>query len=164
MVGPAIPSAAGERSHPKPTIVLVHGAFADASGWKDVTARLQDDGYTVLAPANPLRGVDTDSAYIRSVLDLIEGPIVLVGHSYGGFVMTNAAENDTDIKALVYVAGFAPAAGETVSGLTALNPGSGLADPANHVVRPIPVAPTATSTRPSSTKSSPAIFLVASMR
>jgi len=131
-------AAADKRPAPKPTIVLVHGAFADASGWTDVASRLQRDGYTVLAPANPLRGVDSDSAYIRSVLETIDGPVVVVGHSYGGFVATNAATGNTNVKALVYVAAFAPAAGETVQGLTGLNPGSGLADPANLIVRPTP--------------------------
>ena len=120
----------------KPTIVLVHGAFADASGWHDVTRRLQKDDYTVIATANPLRSVSSDAAYLKSILDTIEGPVVLVGHSYGGFVMTNAAAGDPDVEALVYIAAFAPAAGDTVQSLTALNPGSGLADPANLVVRP----------------------------
>lgn len=130
-------SAAADRrpSRSRPTVVLVHGAFADASGWNDVTERLQDEGYTVLAAANPLRGVQSDAAYLRSVLDTIQGPVVLVGHSYGGFVMTNAAEGDPDVGALVYVAAFAPAEGETVEQLTGMNPGSGLADPANLVVR-----------------------------
>jgi pimeloyl-ACP methyl ester carboxylesterase len=133
-------SAAADRrpSGPKPTVVLVHGAFADASGWNDVTDRLQGEGYTVLATANPLRGVQSDAAHLRSILDTIEGPVVLVGHSYGGFVMTNAAEGDPDVRALVYVAAFAPAEGETVEQLTGMNPGSGLADPANLVVRPHP--------------------------
>lgn len=134
--GPA--AFAGRAKTQRPTVVLVHGAFADASGWNDVTERLQKDGYDVIAPANPLRSVESDSAYIRSVLDTIDGPIVLVGHSYGGFVITNAAAGDDDVTALVYVAGFAPAAGDTVGGLTAMNPGSGLADPANLVVRPHP--------------------------
>ncbi len=131
-------ASAARSSGTEPTIVLLHGAFADASGWNDVTRRLQRDGYTVIAPSNPLRGVDSDSAYVKSVLDSIEGPIVLVGHSYGGFVMTNAAAGDPDVRALVYVAGFAPAAGDTVVALTAMNPGSGLVDPANLVVRPHP--------------------------
>jgi pimeloyl-ACP methyl ester carboxylesterase len=116
----------------------VHGAFADASGWNEVSERLQKRGYPVIAAANPSRGVASDSAYLRSVLDAIEGPIVLVGHSYGGFVMTNAATGHTGVEALVYVAAFAPDAGDTVASLTALNPGSGLADPANLVVRPHP--------------------------
>jgi pimeloyl-ACP methyl ester carboxylesterase len=125
-------------SGPRPTIVLVHGAFADASGWNDVTRRLQRDGYTVIAPANPLRSVDSDSAYIESVLDSIDGPIVLVGHSYGGFVISNAATGDPDVEALVYVAGFAPDAGDTVGALTAMNPGSGLGEPGNLIVRSHP--------------------------
>jgi pimeloyl-ACP methyl ester carboxylesterase len=130
-------AAASDDGHTeKPTIVLVHGSFADASTWNDVTAKLQRDGYTVLAPANPLRGVDSDTAYLRSVLDTIDGPVVLVGHSYGGFVMTNAAEGNPNVQGLVYVAGFAPAAGETVEGLNAMNPGSGLAEPGNLVIRP----------------------------
>ena len=123
---------------PRPTIVLVHGAFADASGWNDVTRRLQQDDYTVIAPANPLRSVDSDAAYLKSILDTIDGPIVLVGHSYGGFVMTNAAAGDPDVKALVYVAAFAPVPGDTVEALTGMNPGSGLADPHNLIVRPHP--------------------------
>jgi pimeloyl-ACP methyl ester carboxylesterase len=125
-------------SRPPATVVLVHGAFADASGWNEVTEQLQAQRYTVLAVANPLRGVDSDTAYLRRILDTIEGPVVLVGHSYGGFVATNAAEGDPDVRALVYVAAFAPATGETVEQLTGLNPGSGLADPANLVVRPHP--------------------------
>ena len=131
-------ASATHSSEPRPTIVLVHGAFADASGWNDVTRRLQREEYSVLATANPLRSVDSDAAYLKSILDTIDGPIILVGHSYGGFVMTNAAAGDPDIKALVYVAGFAPAAGDTVEALTGMNPGSGLADPANLVVRPHP--------------------------
>jgi pimeloyl-ACP methyl ester carboxylesterase len=137
IAAPPLASASKPRA-PKPTVVLVHGAFADASGWNDVTNRLQRDGYDVIAPANPLRTVESDSAYIRSVLDTIAGPIVLVGHSYGGFVITNAAAGDPDVEALVYVAGFAPTEGETVGQLSAMNPGSGLADPANLIVRPTP--------------------------
>lgn len=134
----AATSADGRSSQPKPTVVLVHGAFADASGWNEVTERLQSRGYTVIAAANLLRGVAADAAHLRSILDSIAGPVVVVGHSYGGFVMTNGAEGDADVRALVYVAAFAPAAGETVEQLTGLNPGSGLADPANLVVRPHP--------------------------
>jgi len=111
----------------KPTIVLVHGAFADASGWDGVTERLQDRGYTVLAPPNPLRGVSSDAAYIKSFLAQTPGPIVLVGHSYGGVVITNAATGNPNVKVLVYVAAFAPAQGDTVQALTGLAPGSMLA-------------------------------------
>ena len=102
----------------KPTIVLVHGAFADASGWNGVTERLQDRGYTVLAPANPLRGVSADAAYLKNVLSHVAGPIVLVGHSYGGVAITNAATGNPNVKALVYVAAFVPAQGDTVQTLS----------------------------------------------
>ncbi|WP_336921930.1 alpha/beta fold hydrolase [Aquipuribacter sp. SD81] len=102
----------------KPTVVLVHGAFADASSWTPVTDRLLAAGYPVLAPTNPLRGVTTDVQYLREVLASVSGPIVLVGHSYGGFVMTNAAAGDADVEALVYVAAFAPEIGETAGGIS----------------------------------------------
>jgi len=121
----------------KPTIVLVHGAFADASGWGGVITRLEERGYTVLAPANPLRGVATDSAYIASVLATITGPIVLAGHSYGGEVITNAATGNPNVKALVYIAAFAPDAGETAGGILAQFPGSMLTPP-NLILRPFP--------------------------
>jgi len=121
----------------KPTIVLVHGAWADASSWSGVTTRLQADGYSVIAPSNPLRDLTTDSAYLRSVLATISGPIVLVGHSYGGMVMTNAATGNSNVKALVYIAAFAPDTGETVAGISALNPGSELT-PANLTFRAFP--------------------------
>jgi pimeloyl-ACP methyl ester carboxylesterase len=98
----------------KSTVVLVHGAFADASGWYGVQERLEDKGYKVLSPANPLRGVSADSAYLKSVLSQISGPIVLVGHSYGGVVITNAATGNANVKALVYIAAYAPDAGDTV--------------------------------------------------
>jgi len=108
----------------KPTIVLVHGAFADASGWNAVTEQLQDDGYKVLAPPNPLRGVSADAAYMRSFLAQVKGPIVLVGHSYGGMVITNAATGNANVKALVYIAAFAPRQGDSVAGLSAMAPGA----------------------------------------
>ena len=133
----AITTTAQENSGPKPTIVLIHGAFADASGWSGVVTRLQDRGYTVLAPANPLRGVANDSAYIASVLASVTGPIVLVGHSYGGEVITNAATGNPNVKALVYIAAFAPDAGETSGGLVTKFPGSMLT-PQNLVFRPFP--------------------------
>jgi pimeloyl-ACP methyl ester carboxylesterase len=117
-------------SGPKPTVVLVHGAFADASGWNDVIRRLVRDGYPVLAPANPLRGVDTDSTYLASILATIPGPIVLVGHSYGGVIITNAATGNPNVKALVYVAAFAPDAGDTVLGLQTKFPGTKLTEQA----------------------------------
>src|ERR1700754_3350849 len=103
----------------KPTVVLVHGAFADASGWYGVQTILEYKGYKVLSPPNPLRGVSADSAYIKSVLSQIGGPIVLVGHSYGGMVITNAATGNPNVKALVYIAAYAPDAGDTVATLSA---------------------------------------------
>ncbi|MER5644392.1 alpha/beta hydrolase [Streptosporangium sp. NPDC002524] len=111
---------------PKPTVVLVHGAFADASGWNDVAARLIRDGYPVIAPANPLRGVASDSAYLASVLATLDGPIVLAAHSYGGIVVTNAAAGNPNVKALVYVAAFAPDEGESLLELQNKFPGSKL--------------------------------------
>jgi pimeloyl-ACP methyl ester carboxylesterase len=98
----------------KPTIVLVHGAFADASSWNGVIERLQQQGYTVIAPANPLRGVTADSAYIASLLGQIGGPVLLGGHSYGGAVITNAATSAPNVVGLVYVAAFAPDEGENL--------------------------------------------------
>jgi pimeloyl-ACP methyl ester carboxylesterase len=134
------------RSHePKPTIVLVHGAFADASGWAGVEHRLQHRGYTVLAPANPLRGVASDAAYVASVLASISGPIVLVGHSYGGEVITNAATGNPNVKALVYIAAFAPDQGETSGTLANMFPGTGLTQ-ANLVFRPYPITGGGTGT------------------
>ena len=96
------------------TVVLVHGAFADASGWSGVIGPLQQRGHTVIAPPNPLRGLAGDSAYIASVLDQIDGPVLLVAHSYGGAVITNAATNAANVLGLVYVAGFAPDEGEAL--------------------------------------------------
>jgi pimeloyl-ACP methyl ester carboxylesterase len=127
----------------KPTIVLEHGAWADASSWNGVIRRLHRNGYTVDAPPNPLRGLSSDSATLADYLATIPGPIVLVGHSYGGAVITNAATGNPNVKALVYVDAFIPAQGETVFGLTAARPGSCLGgDPAKifHLV-PYPGAP-----------------------
>jgi pimeloyl-ACP methyl ester carboxylesterase len=115
----------------KPTIVLVHGAWADASSWDQVIPILQREGYTVDAPPNPLRGLTTDAAYLASYLNTISGPIVLVGHSYGGAVITNAATGNPNVKALVYVDAFAPAQGETLEQLTFAQPGSCLAGGGN---------------------------------
>jgi pimeloyl-ACP methyl ester carboxylesterase len=103
----------------KPTIVLVHGAFADASSWNGVIERLQPQGYTVIAPANPLRGVTADSAYIASLLSQIDGPVLLVGHSYGGAVISNAATNAPNVVGLVYPAAFAPDEGENLGDVEA---------------------------------------------
>jgi pimeloyl-ACP methyl ester carboxylesterase len=101
----------------RPTVVLVHGAFADSSGWNEVVERLHAEGLKVTAPANPLRGIAIDSAYVASLLDQIPGPIVAVGHSYGGAVITNAAANAANAVGLVYVAAFAPDEGETLGGI-----------------------------------------------
>jgi pimeloyl-ACP methyl ester carboxylesterase len=139
----AAAAAGGTVSSAKPTVVLIHGAFADASGWGGVITRLQDRGYPVLAPANPLRGVASDSAYVASILASIPGPIILVGHSYGGEVITNAALGNPNVRALVYVAAFAPDQGETSGQLSTMFPGSQLT-PANLVFRPFPISATET--------------------
>jgi pimeloyl-ACP methyl ester carboxylesterase len=125
---------------PKPTIVLVHGAWADSGSWDAVTRNLHSDGYTVYALPNPLQGLAYDSAYLADFLHTISGPIVLVGHSYGGAVITNAATGDAQVKALVYVDAFAPDQGQTLAGLLASIPGS-CANPANLTVAPFPGAP-----------------------
>jgi len=133
--------AAAAGDGPKPTIVLVHGAWADSGSWDGVTQRLQADGYTVYALPNPLQGLSYDSAYLADFLHTISGPIVLVGHSYGGAVITNAATGDPQVKALVYIDAFAPAQGQTIAQLLASHPGS-CAVPANLNVVPFPGAPT----------------------
>src|SRR5438094_3859786 len=112
-------------SGPKPSIVLIHGAWADGSGWSGVISRLQDQGYTVYAPSNPLRGLTSDSAYITNFLQSISGPIILVGHSYGGAVITNAATGNPNVKALVYINAFAPDQGESLSSLSSVPPPPG---------------------------------------
>ncbi|MEV7857703.1 alpha/beta hydrolase [Streptomyces hirsutus] len=119
----AAPAAAdGGATTTKPTIVLVHGAFADASSWNGVVERLERRGYTVIAPANPLRGLYNDSAYIASVLDSIKGPIVLVGHSYGGALISSAAAGNPRVKSLVYVSALMPDVGESGMSLAARFP------------------------------------------
>jgi pimeloyl-ACP methyl ester carboxylesterase len=102
---------------PGPTIVLVHGDFADGSSWSSIIERLQDKGFNVVAPPNLLRGVATDAPYLASYLQSISGPIVLVAHSYGGFVTTNAATGNPNVKALVYIDGLMPDEGETAGEL-----------------------------------------------
>jgi pimeloyl-ACP methyl ester carboxylesterase len=106
---------------PKPTIVLVHGAFGDASSWRPVFDRLDDDEHTVIAVPNPLRGVAADAAYVSAVIDQLDGPVVLVGHSYSGSVITVAGASDK-VTGLVYVAGFAPDEGESIADLQARFP------------------------------------------
>ena len=115
-----------DSSAAKPTIVLVHGAFADSSSWSSEVQFLQSQGYPVIAMANPLRGVASDSAYLLSVLQTISGPIVLVGHSYAGFLISAAAAADSQVRALVYVAAYIPDQGETPADLTYMFPGSEL--------------------------------------
>jgi len=101
-----------------PTVVLVHGAFADSSSWNGVIERLLAEGVKVTAPANPLRGISIDSAYLASVIEQTEGPVVAVGHSYGGAVISNAAHGADNVVALVFVAAFAPANGEVLGEVT----------------------------------------------
>jgi pimeloyl-ACP methyl ester carboxylesterase len=110
-------AAADNSAQTKPTIVLVHGAWADSSSWSGVIKRLRRDGFTVLAPANPLRSLTSDSAYISSFLGQVTGPVVLVGHSYGGMVITNAATGHANVKALVYVSAFIPDQGDSAFAL-----------------------------------------------
>ncbi|WP_276120130.1 alpha/beta fold hydrolase [Pararhizobium qamdonense] len=119
----AAPAMAAE----KPTIVLVHGAFAESNSWNGVIKDLEADGYPVVAAANPLRSVKGDAAYVSSLLSGIKGPVVLVGHSYAGHVISGAANGHENVKALVYVAAFAPEAGESAAALSGKFPGSSLA-------------------------------------
>jgi pimeloyl-ACP methyl ester carboxylesterase len=128
-------AATAGAGHPaKPVIVLEHGAWADASSWNRVISQLQHDGFTVYAPPDPLRGLPQDSAYLHQFLTqnaaLRGRPIVLVGHSYGGAVITNAAVGVPAVRALVYVDAFIPAQGDTIGFLAAAKPGSCLGDPA----------------------------------
>ncbi|TCR16879.1 pimeloyl-ACP methyl ester carboxylesterase [Streptomyces sp. BK205] len=118
--------AAGAGKHAKPTVILEHGAFADGSSWNGVIADLRADGYPVVAAANPLRGPASDAAALRTVLDHVKGPKIVVGHSYGGNVISEAATDDPEVKALVYVAAFLPAPGESALELTNKYPGSTL--------------------------------------
>ncbi|WP_405443615.1 alpha/beta hydrolase [Streptomyces avidinii] len=127
---PAAASATGPGPGPeragRPTVVLVHGAFADASSWNPVTERLQQYGHPVIAVANPLRGLTHDAAHVAARLAAVPGPVVLVGHSYGGAVVTQAAATAPTVKALVYVSAFIPDAGEVLGELAARFPGSRL--------------------------------------
>ncbi|GAA4581961.1 alpha/beta hydrolase [Planotetraspora phitsanulokensis] len=119
---------------PKPTVVLVHGAWADAAGWTPVAESLEKDGYTVKAPPNPLRSLTSDAQYISSVLQQIKGPVILVAHSYGGAVITNAAVGNPNVKALVYIAAFAPDKGDSLASLNAR--------PVPHPIAPVPALQT----------------------
>jgi pimeloyl-ACP methyl ester carboxylesterase len=132
----------GDPNGPKPTIVLEHGGFADGSSWDHVISILQGEGYTVDAPPNPLRGLASDSAYLASYLNTISGPIILVGHSYGGMVISNAATGNPNVKVLVYVDAAEPVAGESLEQITFAQPGScltgggNLSNVVNFVVNP----------------------------
>jgi len=119
-------ATAAPAADPKPTIVLVHGAFADASTWNDVIADLARDGYPVLAVANPLRSLSGDAAYVAAQVRAVKGPVVLVGHSYAGSVVAVAADGLPNVKALVFVDAFEPERGETALELTGRFPGSTL--------------------------------------
>ena len=123
----------------KPTIVFVHGAFADSSGWNLVAAGLQAKGYPVISFSNPLRGPQHDGEYLRQFLSTISGPVVLVGHSYGGAVISNGATGNPNVKSLVYIAAYALAEGESVQAANSL--GGGHTDVIDHLVlRPFPGA------------------------
>jgi pimeloyl-ACP methyl ester carboxylesterase len=119
-------SASATEASIKPTIVLVHGAFAESSSWNGVIERLDRDGYEVIAAANPLRSVASDAMAVSTVVRSLQGPVVLVGHSYGGPVISAAAGDAPNVKALVYVAAFAPDVGESSLTLSARFPGSTL--------------------------------------
>jgi pimeloyl-ACP methyl ester carboxylesterase len=134
----SVPHAASTAERPRaPTIVLVHGAFADASSWNGVIPKLQAEGYQVVAVANPLRSLSGDAAYVSGILKTIQGPVVLVGHSYGGSVISNAAVGNDNVKALVFVAGFALDAGESSFGLNGKFPGTTLGAA---IAPPVPLA------------------------
>ena len=113
-------------SSKNPTLVLVHGAFADSSSWSGVVPRLQDQGYEVIAVANPLRDLDGDAGYVASVVKAVDGPVVLVGHSYGGVLISRAARELPNVDALVYIAAFQPDTGESALGLATRFPGAKL--------------------------------------
>jgi pimeloyl-ACP methyl ester carboxylesterase len=109
-----------------PTVVLVHGAFAESASWNDVIVLLQEQGYTVIAAANPIRSVSGDADFLASIFEAVDGPVVAVGHSYGGTVITNALRDN--VRALVYVAGYAPEEGESAGELSARYPGGTLGE------------------------------------
>ena len=117
-VASAHAASASPNAAAKPTIVLVHGAWADGSSWDGVAGILQHDGYTVDVAPNPLRGLTYDTSYLKDYLASISGPIVLVGHSYGGAVITDAATGNANVKALVYDDAYLPALGENITTLS----------------------------------------------
>jgi pimeloyl-ACP methyl ester carboxylesterase len=129
------PDVPGSPDRARPTVVLVHGAFADSSSWNGVIPRLRREGYPVLAVANPLRDLHTDARFLRDVLDAVDGPYVLAGHSYGGSVMSEAADGHPRLTALVYVASFLLEPGESTGDLAGKFPGNELGP----ALRPVPV-------------------------
>lgn len=137
--GPAVASQAAHRA--KPTVVLVHGAFADSSSWNSEIGYLRRHGYPVLAIDTPLRGLAFDTAYVEAQLRTVKGPVVLVGHSYAGEIVSQAAAETSNVKALVYVAALIPKAGETAGSLIGQFPGSQLISENFHTV-PLPVGDT----------------------
>ncbi|NJP31938.1 alpha/beta fold hydrolase [Micromonospora thermarum] len=120
----------------KPTVVLVHGAFAESASWNGVIGRLQAVGHRVVAAGNPLRSLSGDAAVVSSILDTIDEPAVLVGHSYGGAVVSNAAVGHDNVKVLVFVAAFAPERGESIAELSSRFPGGTLGDNLHEVPLP----------------------------
>jgi pimeloyl-ACP methyl ester carboxylesterase len=139
-VAPRSTAAPAHHGGPKPTIVLVHGAWADSSSWAGVVRRLQDRGYTVDVPPNPLRSLQGDADSLRAYLATVSGPVVLVGHSYGGAVITNAATGNAGVKALVYINAFAPDEGESVVQLATARPGSAIGGDPAQVFDVVPLA------------------------
>lgn len=119
-----VPMSTPETTNTTPTIVLVHGAFAESASWNDVIADLQRRGYTTISAANPLRGLEEDAAYVRSVIESVPGPVVAVGHSYGGSVLTVAADGLPNVTALVYIASIAMDVGESTADMTGKFPGN----------------------------------------
>jgi pimeloyl-ACP methyl ester carboxylesterase len=130
-------NAAAAPAQVKPTIVLVHGAFADSSSWDGVSKKLIASGYRVIGAANPLRSVKADAAVVSGIVKGIDGPVVLVGHSYGGAVISAAANGNSNVKSLVYVAAFAPEANETALELSGRFPGGTLG---SALAAPVPTA------------------------
>lgn len=136
LAAPALPAAhAAPATHP--TIILVHGAFADASSWDGVSKRLTADGYQVIGAANPLRSVKGDADYVSRIVKSVQGPVILVGHSYGGSVISAAASGNANVKGLVFVTAFAAEAGETASQLSGRFPGNTLGPT---LAPPVPLA------------------------
>jgi pimeloyl-ACP methyl ester carboxylesterase len=115
-------------SDQKPTVILVHGAFAESASWNGVIARLHEHGVTAVAVANPLRSLAGDAQYVRDVISSIGGPVVLVGHSYGGLVITEASAGNDAVVGLVYASAFVPETGQSALDLSTSAPGSTLGD------------------------------------